>query len=207
MSVLSLNSSSFSISASDADTAMKKKIIDCLGATVDEYENEIFDDVMSLPDSLEEFSEMSFLETDGYLQFDKEADLFLLLNQLFGNTYLVVANEWDYDEDDDWDEDEDEDEDDWDEDESGEVNGSKSVRLYTPDGLKKCTFFLSFHEMLDMGGGSNGADVDFMDESGINEEPLEKKAPSDSFVEEILGKAKEKGYSDLVDLISAKTGK
>lgn len=205
MSVISLNSPSFSVSVSDSDKEMKKKIFECLDATIDEYENEIFDDVMCLPDSLEEFSDTSFLETDSYLPYDKEVDLFLLLNQLFGDTYLVVGDEWDYEEDDWDDEDEDEEKDDWDE--SGEVNGSKSVRLYVPDGLKKCTFGLTFHEMLDMGGGSNGADVDFDNESGIKEEQLEKKTPSDSFVEEILGKAKEKEHTDLADLIKEKFGK
>ena len=205
MSVISLNSPSFSVSVSDSDKEMKKKIFECLDATIDEYENEIFDDVMCLPDSLEEFSDTSFLETDSYLPYDKEVDLFLLLNQLFGDTYLVVGEEWDYEEDDGDDEDEDEEKDDWDE--SGEVNGSKSVRLYVPDGLKKCTFGLTFHEMLDMGGGSNGADVDFDNESGIKEEQLEKKTPSDSFVEEILGKAKEKEHTDLADLIKEKFGK
>ena len=193
------------MSVSDSDKEMKKKIFECLDATIDEYENEIFDDVMCLPDSLEEFSDTSFLETDSYLPYDKEVDLFLLLNQLFGDTYLVVGDEWDYEEDDWDDEDEDEEKDDWDE--SGEVNGSKSVRLYVPDGLKKCTFGLTFHEMLDMGGGSNGADVDFDNESGIKEEQLEKKTPSDSFVEEILGKAKEKEHTDLADLIKEKFGK
>lgn len=205
MSVISLNSPSFSVSVSDSDKEMKKKIFECLDATIDEYENEIFDDVMCLPDSLEEFSDTSFLETDSYLPYDKEVDLFLLLNQLFGDTYLVVGDEWDYEEDDWDDEDEDEEKDDWDE--SGEVNGSKSVRLYVPDGLKKCTFGLTFHEMLDMGGGSNGADVDFDNESGIKEEQLQKKTPSDSFVEEILGKAKEKEHTDLADLIKEKFGK
>jgi len=205
MSVISLNSPSFSMSVSDSDKEMKKKIFECFDATIDEYENEIFDDVMCLPDSLEEFSDTSFLETDSYLPYDKEVDLFLLLNQLFGDTYLVVGDEWDYEEDDWDDEDEDEDKDDWDE--SGEVNGSKSVRLYVPDGLKKCTFGLTFHEMLDMGGGSNGADVDFDNESGIKEEQLQKKTPSDSFVEEILGKAKEKEHTDLADLIKEKFGK
>lgn len=201
MSVISLNMPSFSISVSDTDSDMKKKIFDCLESVVDEYENEIFDDVMCLPDSLEKYSELSFLETDNYLGFDKEIDLFLLLNQLFGDTYLVVADEWDYDDDDDWD-DEDEDDDDWDE--SGEVNGTKSVRFYVPDGMKKCTFELSFHELLDMGGGSNGADVDFVNETGIKEEQLEKNTPSDSFVEEMVEKAKEKGYTDLVELINEK---
>lgn len=205
MSVISLNSPSFSMSVSDSDKKMKMKIFECLDATIDEYENEIFDDVMCLPDSLEKFSDTSFLETDSYLPYDKEVDLFLLLNQLFGDTYLVVGDEWDYEEDNWDDEDEDEGKDDWDE--SGEVNGSKSVRLYVPDGLKKCTFGLTFHEMIDMGGGSNGADVDFDNESGIKEEQLEKKTPSDSFVEEILGKAKEKEHTDLADLIKEKFGK
>ena len=207
MSVISLNWPSFSISASDSDIEMKEKVFDCLGATVDEFENEIFDNVMCLPDWLEEFCDISFLETDGYayLPYDKEVDLFLFLNQLFGDTYLVVGEEWDYDEDDDWDNDEEDDEDDeWNDDESGEVNGSKSVRLYVPDGLKKCTFGLKFHEMLDMGGGSNGVDVYFDNEFGIKEEMLENKMPSDSFVEKILLQASEKGHTDLADLIKEK---
>ena len=166
---------------------------------------------MCLPDSLDELSDITFLETDSYLPYDKEVDLFLLLNKLFGETYLVVGDEWDYDEDD-WDDEDnededDEDEEDWDEDESGEVNGSKSVRLYTPDGFKKCSFGLTFHEMLDMGGGSNGADVDFDTESGIKEEKLDKQTPSDSFVEEMLVKATEKGYTELINLIKEKVGK
>ena len=204
MSVISLNMPSFSISITDADSDMKRKIFDCFESAVDEYENEIFDDVMYLPALLEKFSEVSFLETDNYLGFDKEIDLFLLLNQLFGDTYLVVADEWDYEEDDDWDEDDEDEEDGDDWDESDEVNGTKRVRLYEPDGMKKCTFELSFHEILDMGGGSNGADVDFVNETGIKEEQLEKKTPSDSFVEEIVKKAKEKGHTDLVGLINEK---
>lgn len=36
---------------------------------------------------------------------DKEIDLFLLINLLFGDTYLVVADEWEYDDDNDWDDD------------------------------------------------------------------------------------------------------
>lgn len=53
MSVISFDMSSFSMSVSDADSDMKKKVFDCLEAVIDEYENEIFDDVMLLPDSLE----------------------------------------------------------------------------------------------------------------------------------------------------------
>ena len=191
MSVISLNMPSFSISITDADSDMKRKIFDCFESAVDEYGNKIFDDVMFLPASLEKFSELFFLETDNCLGFDNEIDLFLLLNQFFGDTYLVVADEWDFDDDYDWEE-------------SGEVYGTKRVRFYVPDGMKKCTFELSFSEFLDMGGGSNGADVGFVNKTGIKEEQLEKKTPSDRFVEELLGKAKKKGHTDLVELINKK---
>ena len=53
MSVISFDMSSFFFFVSDADSDMKKKVFDCLEAVIDEYENEIFDDVMLLPDSLE----------------------------------------------------------------------------------------------------------------------------------------------------------
>ena len=218
------NASGFAVSVTEENIEMKKKILDCLIGEEGEKRKEIFGGVNGLPDLLKEFSSMLFLEVDRYLPYDKEVNLFLLLNQLFGDTYLADSEDWIYDDEDeddndcdedeedkdgdDWDEDEeDEDGDDWDEDdwdESGEVNGTKSVTIYVPDGLKECTFMLSICEMLDMGGGSNGADIDFVDESGIEEKQLDKEIPDDSFVEELLGKAKEKGYTDLADLINEK---
>ena len=203
----------FAVSVTEENIEMKKKILDCLINEEGEKSNEIFYGVGGLPDLLKGFSSVFFLKADGYLPYDKMINLFLLLNQLFGDTYVVdYSGEWidddESEDEDDWgeDEDEDEDEDDeWDDwDESGEVNRTKEVELFVPQGLKKCTFVLSMHEVLDMGGGSNGGDLDFVDESGIKEVQLDKKIPDDSFVEEMLGKANEKGYADLIALINEK---
>ena len=200
--------SGFAVSVTEENIEMKKKILDCVINEEGEESEGTFYNVDGLPDLLKELSSVDFLEVERYLPYDKVVNLFLLLNQIFGDTYLVeYSGEWIYDDEsedeDDWDEDEgEEDDDDWDE--SGEVNGTKEVELLVPQGLKSCTFELSMHEVLDMGGGSNGADVDFVDESGIKEVQLMKNIPDDSFVEEILGKAKEKGYADLVILISEK---
>lgn len=56
-----------------------------------------------------------------------------------------------------------------------------------------------------MGGGSNGADVDFDSDAEVKEEKIEGDKPSEGFVDEIIGKASEKGYSELVELIKEKT--
>lgn len=214
MSVFSLNSPGFAVSTTSDDLEMKQRLLDCLEVDYEETD-EVFDGIYGAPDSLEEISEMEFLESDHYLRPEKVLDLFLLLNKLFDKTTLIDADEWYYEEDDsDWDEDEDDDDedddedddDDWeDEDESGEVFGSKQLRVFDPNDFKKYKYDLSFHEVLDMGGGSNGADVDFDSDAEVKEEKIEGDKPSEGFVGEILEKAQEKGYSDLVDLIKEKT--
>lgn len=181
----------FAISVSDSDIEMKEKIVDCLEASVDD-ENDIFDDVMCLPDSLKEFQDIPFLEMTEYLPCDKEFDLFLLLNHLFGDTYLVVSDAWDFEE----------------ENENGydEIKGSKSVWMYIPDGFKKYTFGLEFSEALKSDGSSTGVDIVF-NGYRIKKKQLKNETPSDSFVEEMLEKAEKKGHADLMELIKEKFGK
>ncbi len=129
---------------------------------------------------------------------------------------MFQADDWDKDfvgsDDDDWEDEEDEDgeedEDDWDdqdEDESGEVFGDKSLTFFASKDMTKYKYVLSFHEVLDMDGGSNGADVDFKDDGEVIKEKITKGTPDAAFVEEILDKAAEKGYQDLVDFIKEKT--
>ena len=209
MSELSMNTTSFAISLNSDDEDMKRKLLECLGVTAENVgEDELFDGIYSVPETLEKLSTMEFLESDCFINDEKTLDLFLLLNKIFDETYLIQGDEWFYDDDFDWDEDsedddeDEEDDDDWEEDLSGENNGSKDVRLFDPVEEKKSTYILTIHEVLDMDGGSNGADVDFDMEAGIKEEKIEKKEPGEDFIKEIISKAQEKGYTDLVDLIN-----
>ena len=191
---------SVAMSVSDADKKIKKELFDCLGLKDCSFDDDMFDSIDFLPDSLAKFYGITFIQSDHDLR-HQETDLFLLANCLFGETYLLIPGEWSYDENYPI-EDQEKEENPWDL--SGEIHGECEVRLYIPDGFVKWTFELLFNEVLDCGGGSSGGFVEFNTAYGIGEDFIDEEPPDNSFVEEILYTAKEKGYTDLASLIIAK---
>lgn len=202
MSVVSDGFSSIGISFNDEDVELKKNFIECLGETCEE-DDEIFDEIYEIPNELQKFADLKYLCIESFLHLEKTEDIFLLLVRLFPKSYMFQADDWDKDfmsDEDDWDDEDDED--DWDdEDESGEVFGEKELAVFDSDNMTKNKYTLTFHEVLDMDGGSNGADIDFKDDEKAITEKIAKVDPDAGFVEEILEKAIEKGYQELADLI------
>ena len=101
-------------------------------------------------------------------------------------------------------EDEDEDYDEWDdEDEESEVNGEKDLVFFDPEEMTESSYVLSWHEVLDMGGGSNGADIDFKSDAEPEIEEITETDLNRDFAVEILKSAEEKRYQDLAEMIDA----
>lgn len=227
MSFLTTESSDygFAVSVSNEDLELKKKVMDCFNLTY-ETEEEIFDCMNTFsPNYKADFAEYEYLVTDSVHKAEDKAvpsdSLFLMYDYLFPGTYMVEnAGEWDFEytyrseedddedfwEDDDEDDDEDDEEDDEDdfgddEDEISEMSGSKCVLLYDPQKKAKLEQTLSWHEVFDRGGGSNGVDISFEESTEVK---LDSSISFDNIIEYVRAQAEQKGYQDVVDLIETR---
>jgi len=178
------------ISYSNADSKIKRELLNCFDLYCEEEVN-IFNNVYNVPFEFKKYNGLEFLSAESCLGDDEIGELFLLLNQLFPGTYMYIADEWCEVGEDDWDTEE----------LDGLVIMEKEIILLDPNEMIKYQFTLRFSEMLDQGGGSNGADVDFDHSKKIKKKKLKLQKPSTGFVEKILYISTEKGYQELSNLI------
>lgn len=190
MSFICENYNSLGVSFENKDENMVRVLLSFLGCQAAGIETGIMDGIYNCPDKLNGITKRQYLYTESYIDRKVIDNLFLLLNRLCEEIVIVYAGEWNYEEiDDDND------------DSNDELFGDKRLVVLNPVGMVKEQYKLSYHEIFDLGGGSNGADILFEANSPpLIDEYGERKA-DEGFVQELKEFALKNNHNELAIML------